>query len=51
MGKWSSDSKTHVSSMKTGDFFGSEKSKTISEESVVSIVFEDLNGKKRNAKG
>ena len=51
MGKWSSDSKTHVSSMKTGDFFGSEKSKTISEESVVSIVFEDLNGKKETLKG
>ena len=50
MGKWSSDSKTHVSSMKTGDFFGSEKSKTISEESVVSIVFEDLNGKKETLK-
>ena len=51
MGKWSSDSKTHVSSMKTGDFFGSEKSKTISKESVVSIVFEDLNGKKETLKG
>lgn len=51
MGKWSSDSKTHVSSMKTGDFFGSEKSKTISKESVVSIVFEDLNGKKEMLKG
>lgn len=30
MGKWSSDSKTHVDSMSEGDFYGSEKSLTIS---------------------
>ncbi len=29
MGKWASDSKTHVSSMKGGDFFSNEKSVTL----------------------
>ena len=41
MGEWSKYSKTHVSSMKTGDFFGSEKSITVSKEKSVSIIFED----------
>jgi len=31
MGKWSSDSKTHVSSMKDGDFYAHEKSVTLTE--------------------
>ena len=44
MGQWSKYSKTHVSSMKTGDFFGSEKSITVSKEKSVSIIFEDKNG-------
>ena len=29
MGKWSADSKTHVSTMTAGDFFGNEKSVTV----------------------
>ncbi|MCA9471289.1 MAG: NADP-dependent isocitrate dehydrogenase [Nitrospirales bacterium] len=32
MGKWSKDSKTHVVSMSEGDFFGNEKSATITEQ-------------------
>ncbi len=39
MGKWSPDSKTHVASMDSGDFFGSEKSVTINEATSVSIEF------------
>ena len=29
MGKWSSDSKTHVAHMESGDFYGSEQSATV----------------------
>jgi isocitrate dehydrogenase len=32
MGKWTKDSKTHVAHMTGGDFFGNEKSATISEK-------------------
>jgi isocitrate dehydrogenase len=32
MGKWTKDSKTHVAHMTAGDFFGNEKSATISEQ-------------------
>ena len=32
MGKWTKDSKTHVASMSGGDFFGNEKSATITEQ-------------------
>ena len=44
MGAWSNKSKTHVSSMTSGDFFGSEKSATFSEKSTVKITFEDASG-------
>lgn len=37
MGKWSSDSKTHVASMSEGDFYGSEQSATISAADDVRI--------------
>lgn len=37
MGKWSSDSKTHVDSMDHGDFYGSEKSVTVPSATTVSI--------------
>ncbi|MDH5564379.1 MAG: NADP-dependent isocitrate dehydrogenase, partial [Nitrospirota bacterium] len=33
MGKWTKDSKTHVAHMTGGDFFGNEKSATITEQS------------------
>ncbi|MEQ8713361.1 MAG: NADP-dependent isocitrate dehydrogenase, partial [Cyclobacteriaceae bacterium] len=37
MGEWSADSKSHVSSMPGGDFYGSEKSVTISGATTVKI--------------
>ena len=39
MGAWSSESKTKVASMETGDFYGSEKSVTITEATDVKIEF------------
>ena len=39
MGAWSSDSKTKVASMESGDFYGSEKSVTIAEANDVKIEF------------
>lgn len=39
MGAWSSDSKSHVASMSEKDFFGSEKSVTISAATEVNIEF------------
>ena len=45
MGKWSSDSKSHVSTMGTGDFFHNEKSVTIDHEGSLKIVHIDTNGK------
>ncbi|NTV06942.1 MAG: NADP-dependent isocitrate dehydrogenase, partial [Chlorobiaceae bacterium] len=45
MGAWSSDSKSHVASMSTGDFYGSEKSVTVSEATTVKIEFVDGDGK------
>jgi len=44
MGAWSADSKTHVSSMESGDFYGSEKSVTLSNADVVSIELEKTSG-------
>ncbi len=37
MGAWSGDSKTHVSSMDAGDFFGNEKSVTVADDTEVRI--------------
>ena len=44
MGAWSSDSKSHVSHMESGDFYGSEQSAIIEKESKVHIEFIDSNG-------
>ena len=44
MGKWSADSKSHVSSMQSGDFYESEQSTTISYETIARIVHIDLKG-------
>ncbi len=44
MGKWNSDSKSHVASMSQGDFYESEKSTTLSKENQVKIVFESQDG-------
>lgn len=45
MGKWESDSKTHVATMNSGDFFHNEKSLTFDNADVLSIELEDSNGK------
>ena len=37
MGKWSTDSKSHVSHMDSGDFYGSEKSATLAEAGSLKI--------------
>jgi len=39
MGVWSADSKTHVASMESGDFYGSEKSITLNDATDVKIEF------------
>jgi isocitrate dehydrogenase len=39
MGAWSSESKTKVASMSNGDFYGSEKSRTVAEADDVKIEF------------
>lgn len=44
MGKWSADSKTHVSSMSEGDFFGSEKSVTVQVPTSAKIEFLGADG-------
>ncbi len=44
MGKWSTDSKSHVASMSSGDFYSNEKSVTISEATDAKIDFIGTNG-------
>ncbi len=44
MGAWSKDSKSHVSSMAEGDFFGSEQSVTVDKDTSVKIEFVDAAG-------
>ncbi|MNS01248.1 Isocitrate dehydrogenase [NADP] [compost metagenome] len=44
MGAWSADSKTHVASMESGDFYGSEKSITVSDATDVKIEFAGKDG-------
>jgi len=50
MGKWSKDSKSHVSSMTEGDFYGSEKSVTLPSETSISIVLHGNDGKQISLK-
>lgn len=51
MGAWSADSKTQVVSMSEGDFYGSEKSVTLTEASQFKIEFVDANGSVTELKG
>jgi isocitrate dehydrogenase len=44
MGKWSNDSKTHVSTMSHGDFRHNEKSLTFTENTNLTIQHKDNNG-------
>lgn len=46
MGAWSTDSKTHVSTMTEGDFAHSEKSVTVPNATDIQIVHTDANGNK-----
>jgi isocitrate dehydrogenase len=50
MGKWSADSKTHVSSMSHGDFYGSEKSVTLDNAGSVNIELHTAAGDVVNLK-
>jgi isocitrate dehydrogenase len=45
MGAWSKDSKTHVSHLSDGDFYGSEQSKTVSKAGTVRIEHVAADGK------
>ncbi len=51
MGVWSKDSKTKVASMTTGDFYGSEQSVTIDQDSKFKIEFVDTSGATTELKG
>ena len=44
MGEWSSDSKSHVATMDSGDFCHNEKSVTLNEDDSVDIVFTSASG-------
>ncbi|MFT6966385.1 MAG: isocitrate dehydrogenase [Marivirga sp.] len=50
MGPWSVDSQTHVSSMTSGDFYGSEQSKTLGTETSVDIIWTGSNGESKALK-
>lgn len=45
MGAWSSDSKTHVATMSSGDFAHNEKSVTVPESTTITIEHTSENGK------
>ncbi len=50
MGEWSSDSKSHVATMNSGDFKSNEKSVTMDSATNVNIVFTDTDGNKNTLK-
>jgi isocitrate dehydrogenase len=50
MGAWSKDSKSHVASMSSGDFYGSEKSMTFDKEDALTIQFTSENGEQSTLK-
>ena len=45
MGAWTADSKSHVATMQSGDFFQNEQSVTVPEATTVRIVHTDKSGK------
>jgi isocitrate dehydrogenase len=51
MGAWSSDSKSHVAHMESGDFYGTEKSVTVKDAGSFSIEFEGADGSTQTLKG
>ena len=50
MGAWSADSKTHVVSMSEGDFYGSETSMTVAEDTTFTIEFVGKDGSTQRLK-
>ncbi|OIQ34932.1 MAG: isocitrate dehydrogenase (NADP(+)) [Crocinitomix sp. MedPE-SWsnd] len=50
MGAWSSDSKTHVSTMAAGDFRNSEQSMTFNQSTTLNIEFHGNDGSSRTLK-
>ncbi|RDC62897.1 NADP-dependent isocitrate dehydrogenase [Adhaeribacter pallidiroseus] len=50
MGSWSSDSKSHVAHMESGDFYGSEQSITLEQAGEVKIEFVSANGTTKTLK-
>ncbi|MGS0680165.1 NADP-dependent isocitrate dehydrogenase [Shewanella sp. 125m-7] len=51
MGKWLADSKSHVAHMNEGDFYGSEKSVTVTDAGSVAIVFKKADGSEQVLRG
>jgi len=51
MGAWSADSKTKVAHMEAGDFYGSEKSVTVENDSQFKIEFVGKDGSVKELKG
>ncbi len=51
MGKWSADSKSHVSHMTDGDFFHNERSTTVKDAGTYRIEFTDKSGNTTTLKG
>ncbi|EAR09656.1 NADP-dependent isocitrate dehydrogenase [Reinekea blandensis] len=51
MGAWSKDSKSHVSSLTDGDFYGSETSTTVAEDGQFKIEFHSADGAVQELKG
>ena len=47
MGKWSSDSKSHVATMGEGDFFHNEQSVVVPADTTVKIVFTGVDGSEK----
>ncbi|MDR2342710.1 MAG: NADP-dependent isocitrate dehydrogenase, partial [Campylobacteraceae bacterium] len=50
MGKWKKESKSHVSYMNSGDFYGSENSYIMPSDDVISIEFINQKGEKNSLK-
>ncbi len=50
MGEWSSDSKTKVAHMSKGDFYGTEKSVTVSKDGQYQIIFKGSDGSEQTLK-
>ncbi|MGO1540124.1 MAG: NADP-dependent isocitrate dehydrogenase [Luteimonas sp.] len=51
MGKWESDSKSHVAHMADGDFYSSERSATMAKAGELNIVFTGKDGETRALRG